>query len=433
MKNQGEIVDTGVLSLIPGSSPLETLSPLNQYSAVVGQAPEPPAQPVSGTEMKLTTLIGAFYSGQTDGSVLGSSHDTIVQAASQNAGAADTATIDGVVHEALTSGDTAETASVAVWNQVLYWLEGGSGLLSPDARLTGKRTRAAATASSPAPVLDLSAYTQVPASNVSFSPPTGSALTINAGAVITAASTTKAITETLLFQIVTDPTDTALLYSTLSPFGISFTPTRLGSASFVAIAVFSDNTYAATTLNYTLQLSGSPYALNLVNAPAASMTVGDSRVIDAKALFSSGPIDVTRVATYTALSGTANVFSVDSGGTITATGNGLDSLVVSYSGVTATAPIAVGACSYTLSPTNQIVPSTGGKVTIQVTTQSGCAWTASGSAAWAPFAIASGSGSGSISLTAAANTGSGTQAAIVSLASLTAVITQPATACTYGL
>jgi hypothetical protein len=185
--------------------------------------------------------------------------------------------------------------------------------------------------------LDLTGYTQVAASNVAFLPATGSNLTINSATNITAASSTKTITEVLLLQTVTDPTDTVLLYSTQSPFTIPFTPTRLGSATFGAIAVFSDNTYALTTLNYTLQPSGAPYALNLVNAPVASMTVGTSQVIETDALFTTGPIDVTQVATYAVGSGTTNVFSVNSGGAITANGNGVDVLNVSYGGVTATA------------------------------------------------------------------------------------------------
>jgi hypothetical protein len=84
----------------------------------------------------------------------------------------------------------------------------------------------------------------------------------------------------------------------------------------------SDNTFAMTLLNYTLQATGTPYALNLVNAPLANMTGGTSRVIRANAIFASGPIDVTEVASYTARSGTANVFSVSPSGTILANGTG---------------------------------------------------------------------------------------------------------------
>ena len=194
------------------------------------------------------------------------------------------------------------------------------------------------TSTAPAPVLDLTGYTQVAPSNVTFLPAAGSTLTINGTANITATSSAKTITEVLLLQTVTDPTDTVLLYATQSPFTIPFTPTRLGSTSFGAIAVFSDNTYAMTTLNYTFQPGDTPYALNLVNAPVASMNVGDSRVVQANALSPSGPINVTQVATYTARSGSTSVFSVGAGGTITANGNGMDLLDVSYGGVTATAP-----------------------------------------------------------------------------------------------
>ena len=86
---------------------------------------------------------------------------------------------------------------------------------------------------------------------------------------------------------------------------------------------FSDKTSAMATLNYTFQPpSGTPYALNLVNVPVANMGVGDSRVIEADALYASGPIDVTQAAIYKVRSGSENVFSVSaSGGTIAAIGN----------------------------------------------------------------------------------------------------------------
>ncbi len=100
-----------------------------------------------------------------------------------------------------------------------------------------------------------------------------------------------------------------------------------------------------TTLTYTLQPSGTLSALNLFTPPSANMTVGTSRMIEADAVFPNGQVDVTQVATYATRSGTANVFSVNSGGAITANGNGVDLLDVSYGGVTATAKIAVGMCN----------------------------------------------------------------------------------------
>ncbi len=443
----GRTVDTGVLSFVPSTYPLNALDPQNHFGAIVGLAPHILLVPSSATELFLNQVILDFLPGlQSVGTILGTTlHDTIVPASSQNPsspGQTDSATVSGIVHAnlcllpviSLVCPDIGETASPDVWAQAYYWLSGGTGT-APVAGVSSNASARALTsaATAPLPVLDLTGYTQVAASNVALLPASGAVLTINSATNITASSSTKTITELLLLQTVMDPTDAVLLYATQSPFTISYMPTRLGSASFVAIALFSDKTYAMTTLNYTLQPSGTPYDLNLVNAPVANMTVGTSDVIQANALFISGPINVTQVATYTARSGSASVFSVSTGGTITANGNGVDLLDVSYGGVTATAPIVVGACTYALNPSIQLVPNTGGTVTIQVATQPGCAWTASGGAAWLSFTQASGSGSGAITLTAAANGSGGTQAALVTLASLTAVIVQPTTACSYGL
>lgn len=436
MSALGKPVDTGVQSMEPNSSQIEALLPTNEFATIVGEAP---TSPPSVTEDLLDTLIGAFLPLQSVASILNQLNDTVVPINSQNPprGPTDSATVSGIVHASFCllgqCSDTDEPHSQSVWAQAYYWLTGGIGI-APSAGITsGRAPRPLSTATSAAPVLNLSGYTQVAASNVAFLPAAGSILTINSAANITVSSSAKTITEVLLLQTVTDPTDTPLLYATQSPFTIPFTPTRLGSASFGAIAVFSDNTYAMTTLNYTFQPSGTPSALNLLNAPLASMNVGDSRVVQANALFPSGPINVTQVATYTAQSGSTNVFSVSAGGTITANGNGVDLLNVSYEGVTATVPIPVGACTYTLNPTNQIVASAGGTVTVEVTTQSGCTWTVAGGAAWLTFKQASGSGNGAVTLTAAANSSGGIQAAAVTLAGLTAVITQPATACSYSL
>jgi pimeloyl-ACP methyl ester carboxylesterase len=439
----GKKVDTAVASMEPGSPQLGMLDPATPYSAIVGLSAVPAQFPLQVTEPVLNSIISGFFPGASIETILGTtSHDTIVSAVSQGGGDPYPVTLPAVVVHANLCGapyvislvcpDTGETSSPTFWSQAYWELTGGTGL-APAIVTSDTRRASTAKTTAPLPTLNLTGYTQVAASNVTFLPATGSTLTISSAANITATSSTKTITEVLLVQIVTDPTDTVLLYAVQSPFTISFTPTRLGSASFAAIAVFSDNTYAATTLNYTLQPSGTPYALNLVNVPVANMTVGSSRVIQAEALFTSGPINVTQVATYTALSGSSNVFGTSSGGTITANGNGMDLLSVSYGGLTTTAPIAVGACSYAVNPSNQIVPYTGGLVAIQVTTQPGCSWTASGGAAWLPLANANGSGNGSITLTAAANSSGGTQTAVVTVARLQAAVTQPATACTYGL
>ncbi len=182
-----------------------------------------------------------------------------------------------------------------IWQQAYYWLTGGTGPApdsSPNSSVLRKVLTAAATV--PPPVLDLTGYTQVPASIVTILPATGSTLAINSATNITATSSTKTITEILLLQTVMDPSDMFLLYATQSPFSIPFTPTRLGSASFTAITVFSDNTFAVTTLDYTFQASGAPTALNLVNAPVANMALGSLQAVQADAWFNGSPVDVSQ-------------------------------------------------------------------------------------------------------------------------------------------
>jgi len=201
----------------------------------------------------------------------------------------------------------------------------------------------------------------------------------------------------------------------------------MGSATFTAIALFSDMTYALTTLNYTFQLSGSPLALNLVNAPVASLPVGLTAIVGAQALFSNGPVDVSQTAAYQVRSGTTNVFSVDFTGLLRANAPGTDWLDVSYNGFTASAQISVGVCAYSLSPTNQLISSSGGSVSVQVTTQAGCGWAAdTGGAAWLTPVNASGSGSATITLTAAPNTTGASQTAIVTVAGQDVAIIEPA-------
>jgi len=447
--SNGNTVSTGVESLEPTSDLItKDLDPANKFSAIVGLAP---TNPVSTTENLLDQIIGGFVPGKTVATLLGGQpSDTIVPEKSQapgSEGQTDMATISGVVHTNLCEGlptvvsafckDKGVLWNAATWAQTYYWLTGGTGPVSAveEAKFHPARMNSEATAETAAlpPVLDLTGYTQVASSNATFTPATGSALTISAAASITAHSPTKTISEVLLLQTITDPTDTLLLGATQAPFSVPFTPTRLGSTTFGAVTVFTDKTYAVTTLNYAFQPSGTPYALNLVNAPAASMSVGASRVVDANAQFASGPVDVTQAATYTAASGSTRVFSVSSGGFVTAKGDGLDTLNVSYGGVTATAPVSVGACTFALYPANQIVSNSGGEAVIKVATQPGCAWTAGGGAAWFPFAEASGSGDGEIVLKAAANTSGGTQAAFVTLGGQSVIVTQPATACGYVL
>src|SRR5207245_1812012 len=189
-----------------------------------------------------------------------------VNQSSQTGNPLNTASIDGIVHSRVCRvlcPDIPETESLLVFQVAAFWLMGG-GTPTPQAS-TRQTSLSPATqvesndrgvASRPPP--DLTGYTQIPASNVSFSPAAGSALTINSSTNITATSSTKTITEVLLFQAVSDPTDTILLDSTQSPFSISFTPMRIESTTVTAFALFSHMTYPTTALSYTLHPLSDP-------------------------------------------------------------------------------------------------------------------------------------------------------------------------------
>jgi hypothetical protein len=439
----GKKVDTGVQSLQPGSSQLSALS-ANQYGAIVGTAPPDTVVlgvpiPGSTTEALLDALITAYLPGQTVYSILNGAaeaNDTIVPASSQSSGAADKATVSGIVHSAILCCDTGESASQNVWTQVLYWLQGGKGPLPGSAQSISEfqpmATAGTLAAAATQPILDLTGYQQVPASSASLTPASNSTLTINSAVNIRATSS-KTITELLLLQSVSDPADVPVYYVRQSPFSISFTPTRLGTASFVAYVLFSDMTFAVTRLDYRLQPGGSPAALNLMDPPLGGLATGASVVVHAAASYTAGQVDVTQAANYQSRSGTSAVFRVNAGGGIAATGPGEDWLDVSYEGLTVSTPIVVGPCSYALGPLNQLVANTGGTVNIQVVTGAGCAWTASGGSSWLVLNRASVTGSGAITLSVPANTTGAVRTASVRVANQNVQVTQAATACSFSV
>ena len=408
------------------------------FAALVGQAPT-----VSAVGSALDFIIAVYLPGQSIGSILSSQpNDTIVPMNSQNpgqsAGAYDTATIAGIVHAALTvpltniALDSDETHNQNVWNQVLYWLKGGTGALSAAAPSQSLKPRTSS-GSSPAPILDLTGYTQVDLSNAALTPAMSSNLTIKSPVNISVTSSTKSITELLLWQTVVDPADAPWYYVTEMPFSISSTPARLGTASFVAFVLFSDMTYSQAILTYNLTPGGSPTGLEILDAPASGFSQGTSVTVHTSAVYPSGPINVTQAATHTTGSGTQNGFSVNAAGGITAVANGTDWLNVAYGGLTASAQITVGQCAYTLSPANQLVASSGGVATIQVSATDGCAWTAGGGDTWLTFSQASGTNGGTISLLASQNATGDARIASVNLGRQSVLVTQAATSCTYAV
>jgi hypothetical protein len=195
-------------SLLQLNSPADG-SPSFPFRDIVGVAPPDTGagELLFGTETQLNLALAlAGVPATVNSTLTPGPYDTIVTSTSQGylvAGASslnDLATIDDVVHTPILEiTDTGETQSPAVWNQILYWLAGGQGQFISDLRhasgvptkqLSGKRGVASPKTvpgqTGPAPILDLTGYTQVDASNVTITPATQSALPVGALTTISA-------------------------------------------------------------------------------------------------------------------------------------------------------------------------------------------------------------------------------------------------------
>ncbi len=86
-------------------------------------------------------------------------------------------------------------------------------------------------------------------------------------------------------------------------------------------------------------------------------------------------------------------------------------------------------CTYSISPTGVSVSASGATGSIGVTTQSGCAWTASSAASWMSITSgSSGTGNGTVNYAVAANTGTSSRSAASTVAGFSFTVTQAAAA-----
>jgi hypothetical protein len=94
---------------------------------------------------------------------------------------------------------------------------------------------------------------------------------------------------------------------------------------------------------------------------------------------------------------------------------------------------AGGVCSFSILPTSQSFPGTGGAGTVAVTTQVGCAWTASTAAGWITIdSGSSGTGSGIVAYTVAPHVGP-PRSGIITIAGLTFTVNQSEGFCVGAL
>jgi hypothetical protein len=105
---------------------------------------------------------------------------------------------------------------------------------------------------------------------------------------------------------------------------------------------------------------------------------------------------------------------------------------MTIAGVTYTVTQPAAPCSFTISPTSQALPATGGNGTVAVTTASNCSWTASTGSTWVTITSGgSGTGSGNLGYSAGSNTGTTARSATLTIAGRTFTINEPSASCTF--
>jgi hypothetical protein len=96
-------------------------------------------------------------------------------------------------------------------------------------------------------------------------------------------------------------------------------------------------------------------------------------------------------------------------------------------------PSPPASCSYSISPRSDSVPVLGGTGTVDVSTTSACAWTASSNASWITIVSgASGTGDGRVSYLVLPNV-SGSRSGTLTIAGQTFTVTQAALVCSYSI
>ena len=113
--------------------------------------------------------------------------------------------------------------------------------------------------------------------------------------------------------------------------------------------------------------------------------------------------------------------------TVTVPSNGTAlarSAAVTLGGQSVTIEQADLQCSYSVAPSSLRLPARGGAVTIDITTATGCQWTAADSATWLSLSVGAGAGRGSLTVTASPNQSGTTRSATVMVAGSTVTVDQ---------
>jgi hypothetical protein len=91
-------------------------------------------------------------------------------------------------------------------------------------------------------------------------------------------------------------------------------------------------------------------------------------------------------------------------------------------------------CNYSISPTSQSFPSSGGTGSVNVTAPAGCNWTATSNASWITITSgSSGNGNGTVNYSVAANNSTSPRAGTMTIAGQTFTVNQQGITCTYTI
>ena len=173
--------------------------------------------------------------------------------------------------------------------------------------------------------------------------------------------------------------------------------------------------YSVSPATLTVAAAGGSSTIAVTTAAACAWTASSSETWLTVAAGASGTGNGTVTLTAAANAGAAR------SGTAT------------IAGQTVTVNQAAGgggtACTYSIAPGSATFPPSGGTGRIDITTQSGCAWTATATASWITFTAGqSGTGSGAVSYAVSANAGSTNRLGTISVAGKNHPVEQAGTA-----
>ncbi|MBF0317838.1 MAG: DUF1566 domain-containing protein [Nitrospirae bacterium] len=194
-------------------------------------------------------------------------------------------------------------------------------------------------------------------------------------------------------------------------------PLTMSAAKTVTATFTKSCSYAISPTNKTFTLSGGSDNVTVTATDGCSWTAVSSADWITVTSGSSGSGDGKVVYSVTANTGAAQRI-----GTITIA---TKTFTVTQDGT---------GCSYSLTPTGKQFTSSAGSDSVNVTTSSGCTWSAAGNDGWIVVTSgSSGSGSGSVAYSVAANTTVSQRTGTMTIAGQTFTVTQDGISCTYSL